>query len=101
MDLRFDPTRELVDANVHFEELDERHPLCPVADSVVKSHLAVLERMRNYVVFNSRTMLADHFRDPSSDGQHLPLSSEFTRYEQTTVGWRKDKYDLGNWQAKF
>jgi 2',3'-cyclic-nucleotide 2'-phosphodiesterase (5'-nucleotidase family) len=87
VDLRFDPTtRELVDANVHFEELDERHPLCPVADSVVKSHLAVLERMRNYVVFNAQTMLADYFRDPSSDGLHLPLSSEFTRYEQTTVG---------------
>jgi 5'-nucleotidase len=87
VDLRFDPiTRELVDANVHFEELDERHPLCPVSDSVVKSHLAVLERMRNYVVFNSRIMLADHFRDPSSDGRHLPLSSEFARCEQTTVG---------------
>jgi 5'-nucleotidase len=87
VDLRFDlTTRELVDANVHFEELDERYPLCPVAESVVNSHLVVLERMRNYVVFNARTMLADHFRDPSSDGYHLPLSSEFTRYQQTTVG---------------
>ena len=99
VDLRFDPTtRELVDANVHFEVLDERHPLCPFADSVVKSHLAVLERMRNYVVFNARTMLADYFRDPSSDRLHLPLSSEFTRYEQTTVGalfCTAVKYELG------
>jgi 2',3'-cyclic-nucleotide 2'-phosphodiesterase (5'-nucleotidase family) len=87
VDLRFDSnTHELVDANVHFEELDERYPPCPVAESVVISHMAVLERMSDYVVFNTRTMLADHFRVPSSDGQHLPLSSEFTRFQQTTVG---------------
>ena len=80
VDLRFDPTTcEYVDTSVHFVELDEQYRPCPVVEKVVDTHLAVLERMSNYVVFNRRTMLANHFRD-------LPLSSEYTRYQQTTVG---------------
>jgi 2',3'-cyclic-nucleotide 2'-phosphodiesterase (5'-nucleotidase family) len=88
VDLRFDPiTHKLVDSNVHFEELDERHSPCPIVEKVVNTHLAVLDRMSNYIVFNTRTMLANYFHDKSSDKiGRLPLSSEFTRYEQTTVG---------------
>lgn len=88
VDLRFDPiTHKLVDSNVHFEELDERHSPCPIVEKVVNTHLAVLDRMSNYIVCNTRTMLANYFHDKSSDKiGRLPLSSEFTRYEQTTVG---------------
>ena len=86
VDLRFNPTtRTLESVDVSFEELDERHQPCPIVSSIVNRHLLVLEELQDFIVFDKNTMLSGYFTDPDT-GEDLKLSSEFTRYEQTTVG---------------
>jgi 5'-nucleotidase len=86
IDLRFNPSiHTLLDTHVHFEELDESHQSCPIVSTIVKKHLSAIEELQDFIVFDSKTMLSDFFIDPST-GKRLSLSSESTRYEQTTVG---------------
>ncbi|KAL7552876.1 hypothetical protein ACHAWF_016125 [Thalassiosira exigua] len=86
VDLQFNPTtRTLENVSVDFEELDECHRPCPVVQSVVDKHLSALHDLHDYMVFDKKSMLSDYFVEPST-GDDLPLSSEHTRYEQTTVG---------------
>jgi 5'-nucleotidase len=86
IDLHFNPsTHILLNTNVHFEELDERHPPCPIVNTIVKKHLSALDELQDFVVFDSKSMLSEFFNEQST-GKHLPLSSVSTRYEQTTVG---------------
>lgn len=85
VDLHFHPaTRALEWTAVHFEELDDRHPPCPVVSSVVEKHLSALDQLQDFAVFD-RATVAEQFVDPAT-GKDLPLSSKYTRYEQTTVG---------------
>ncbi len=85
VDLHFDPsTRSLEKTTVHFEELDERHRPCPIVSSVVNKHLSALDQLQDFTIFDKATM-PNYFADPST-GEDLPLSSEHSRYEQTTVG---------------
>ena len=86
IDLQFDPSScKLRNVNVHFEELDERYSPCPIVKSVVDKHLSALDNMDKFKVLDTKNMLSDYFVDPVTH-RILPLSSEFTRYEQTTVG---------------
>ena len=86
IDLQFDSsTHTLLSTNVHFEELDENHQPCPIVSTIVKKHMSALDELQDFVVFDSKSMLSEFFIDPST-GKRLPLSSECTRYEQTTVG---------------
>ena len=85
IDLHFNPsTLTLQNTEVTFEELDERYQPCPVVNSIVNRHLSVLD-LQDFVLFDKQTMLSSYFVDPAT-GKELSLSSELTRYEQTTVG---------------
>lgn len=85
VDLQFQNS-SLQSVNVTFEELEnsDHHP-CPIVQTIVDKRLAALDNMKDFTVIDSSTMLAEYFVD-SSTGEHLPLSSELSRFQQTTVG---------------
>lgn len=86
IDLQFNPTTHaLENTNVYFEEMDERYQPCPITNSIVMRHLSALDELQDFVVFDRKTMLSRYFIDPATR-ENLPLSSELTRYEQTTIG---------------
>jgi len=86
IDLQFNPsTHALENTNVYFEEMDEKYQPCPITNSIVTRHLSALDELQDFVVFDRKTMLSRYFID-SATREHLPLSSELTRYEQTTIG---------------
>lgn len=86
VDLQFNAsTHTLENTSVHFEELDDRYKECTVAQSIVEKHLSILDQLQDFIVFDKHTMLSEYFVDPYT-GEDIPLSSEHTRHEQTTVG---------------
>jgi len=86
IDLQFNPsTHALENTDVYFEEMDENYQPCPITNSIVTRHLSALDDLQDFVVFDRKTMLSRYFIDPATR-ENLPLSSELTRYEQTTVG---------------
>lgn len=85
VDLQF-VNRTLQSVNVTFEELDDsHHQPCPIVKIIVEKRLAALDEMKDFTVIDANTMLAEYFVD-SSTGKTLPLSSELSRFQQTTVG---------------
>jgi len=86
IDLHFHPTsHQFQSVDIHFEELDQKYVPCPIVQSIVDKHLSALNRMEKFIVLDTKTMLSEYFLDPVTH-RILPLSSEYTRYEQTTVG---------------
>jgi len=86
IDLQFNPaTHVLENTSVHFEEMDEKYQPCHIMNSIVTRHLSALDDLQDFVVFDRKTMLSRYFI-VSATREHLPLSSELTRYEQTTIG---------------
>ncbi len=85
IDLQFQ-NKALDSVNVTFEELQDRnHQPCPIVQTIVDKRLAALDDMQDFTVIDANTMLAEYFVD-SSTGEGLPLSSEHSRFQQTTVG---------------
>ena len=85
VDLQFNPsTGNLQHIQVRFEELDERYPPCPIVEIIVNKHMSALDQLQDFSLFDKSSM-PEYFVDPST-GKDLSLSSEYTRYEQTTVG---------------
>lgn len=86
IDLLFNASNKTLETvNVHFEELDERYDPCPITNIIVSKHLLALEQLQDFVLFDTTAMLSEYFTNPTT-GERIPLSSEYTRYEQTTVG---------------
>ena len=84
VDLQFE-NNTLQSVNVAFEELDDsHHQPCPIVKTIVEKRLAALDEMKDFTVIDANTMLAEYFVD--SSGNPLPLSSELSRFQQTTVG---------------
>jgi len=85
VDLHFENST-LQSVNVSFEELDDsHHQPCPIVKIIVEKRLAALDKMKDFTVIDANTMLSEYFFD-SSTGKRLPLSSELSRFQQTTVG---------------
>lgn len=85
VDLLFDPSsRMLKDVNVQFRELNDTYSPCPIVQRIVDKHLSALDHMKEFVVLDTNKMFSSYFT--GDDGEKLPLSSEYSRYQQTTVG---------------
>jgi 2',3'-cyclic-nucleotide 2'-phosphodiesterase (5'-nucleotidase family) len=84
VDLEFE-NRALRNVNVTFEELDESRVDDPIVKTIVEKHQSALDKMKDFTVINTNTMLAEYFVDPFT-GKSLLLSSKLSRFQQTTVG---------------
>lgn len=85
VDLQFQ-NNTLENVNVTFEEFqNSHHQPCPIVQTIVDKRLAALDNMQDFTVIDASTMLAEYFVD-SATGKDLPLSSEHSRFQQTTVG---------------
>ena len=85
VDLNFDSSsRKLHTVDVKYHEFSENHPTCPIVQRIVDKHLSALDHMKEFVVLDTSTMFAAYFKNKG--GEKLPLSSEYCRYQQTTVG---------------
>lgn len=85
IDLNFDPsTHELQRVDIKFHEFTENDPACPIVQRIVDRHLSALDHMKEFIVLDTNNMFSNYFNN--SDGSKLPLSSEYSRYQQTTVG---------------
>jgi 2',3'-cyclic-nucleotide 2'-phosphodiesterase (5'-nucleotidase family) len=85
VDLQFE-NNKLKNVDVSFEELESsNHAPCPIVKTIVEKHQSALDNLKDFTVIDANTMLAEYFVDPST-GKNCPLSSEFSRFQQTTVG---------------
>eukprot|EP00804_Cyclotella_cryptica_P014370 CCRYP_015536-RA/>CCRYP_015536-RA protein AED:0.07 eAED:0.10 QI:0/0/0.33/1/0/0/3/328/572 len=85
VDLLFDQSsRMLQHVNVQFQELNDTYSPCPIVQRIVDKHLSALDHMKEFVVLDTNKMFSNYFT--GNDGNKLPLSSEYSRYQQTTVG---------------
>ncbi|KAL7506312.1 hypothetical protein ACHAXN_003616, partial [Cyclotella atomus] len=85
VDLNFSSSsRKLQNVDIKYHEFDESHAACPVVQRIVEKHLSALDHMKEFVVLDTNNMFAAYFK--GSDGSKLPLSSQYSRYQQTTVG---------------
>ena len=85
IDLNFDPSsHNLQRVDIKFHEFTENDSACPIVQRIVDKHLSALDHMKEFIVLDTNTMFSNYFN--KSDGSKLPLSSEYSRYQQTTVG---------------
>ena len=85
VDLNFEPSsRKLHTVDVKYHEFSNSHPTCPIVQRLVDKHLSALDHMKEFVVLDTRNMFAAYFKNKNES--KLPLSSEYCRYQQTTVG---------------
>ena len=85
VDLQFQ-NNSLQNVNVNFEQLEggHYHP-CPIVKTIVDKRLSALDSLKDFTVIDAKSMLSEYFTDPST-GKSLPLSSELSRFQETTVG---------------
>lgn len=85
VDLQFE-NNKLKNVDVTFEELDDssNHVPCPIVKTIVEKHQSALDNLKDFTVIDANSMLSEYFVDHS--GKNCPLSSEFSRFQQTTVG---------------
>lgn len=86
IDLQFEPSSlKLQNINVQFQELNDAHSSCPIVQRIVDKHLSALDHMKEFLVLDTNSMFSSYFAD-NQNGTKLPLSSEYSRFQQTTVG---------------
>ena len=85
VDLNFEPSsRKLKNVDIKYHEFSENHPACPIVQRIVDKHLSALDHMKEFVVLDTNTMFSGYFT--GNNESKLALSSQYSRYQQTTVG---------------